>query len=107
MARFIEIKPLNPKLKQDQTPIELGFSSSTSQKCRNHIKMLPPYRISPNSHKRRQKISNTNLSDDSHRERDVERPHMTSKDLKRPQMTSKESSPVIETVRSSRAKKKN
>ena len=36
--------------------------------------MLSPYRIPSNSHKRRQKISNTNLDDDSHRERDLKRP---------------------------------
>ena len=37
------------------------------------------YRIPPNiTNKRRQKISNTNLDYDSHRERDVKRPQMTS-----------------------------
>ena len=45
--------------------------------------MLSPYRIPSNSLKRRQKISNINLDDDSHRERDLKRPPLTSNDLKR------------------------
>ena len=50
--------------------------------------MLSPYKLPlNNTNKRRQKTSNTNLVDDSHRERVV----------KRPQMTSNESSP--ETVK--------
>ena len=106
VARVIEINSVNIKLKQDQIPKELGFPSSTSQQGRHEINMLPPYRISPNSHKRRPKISITNLNDDSRREHDVKRPQKTSKDLERPQMTSKLSSPDIETVKSSRAKKK-
>ena len=57
--------------------------------------MLSPDRIPPNNtNKRRQKISNTNLDDDSHRERDV----------KRPQLTSNESSP--ETVKPKKNKLK-
>ena len=40
------------------------------------MNILSPYRIPPNNtNKRRQKISNTNLDDNSHRERDVKRPH--------------------------------
>ena len=61
--------------------------------------MLSPYRIPPNNtNKSRQKISNTNLDDNSHRERHVKRPQLTSNDLKRPQLTSND--PEVETVRS-------
>ena len=45
--------------------------------------MLSTYTIPPNTHKRRQKISITNLNDDSYREHDLKRPQMASKDLKR------------------------
>ena len=45
--------------------------------------MLLPYRILSNDHKRSQMTSNRNLDDDSHRERDIKKPQMTSKDLKR------------------------
>ena len=44
--------------------------------------MLSPYRILPISHKRRQKISNTNLDDNSNREPYLKRTQTTSKDLK-------------------------
>ena len=50
--------------------------------------MLSPYRLQPNRDKSRQKISNTNLDDNSNREHD----------LKGSQMMSKESSPVIAKV---------
>ena len=89
-ARFREIKSINPKLKQSELAKVLSCSTSTLQRYRYVIYMLSTYRIPPNSHKRRQKISN--------REHDLERPRMTSEDLKRPQMTSKESSPNIEAV---------
>ena len=46
--------------------------------------MLSPYSIQSNSHKRRQKISKTNLDDDSLCERDLKGLHMTSTDLRRP-----------------------
>ena len=72
MAKFMEIKSLNPKLGHDQMAKELGCSSSTLQRFRKDLNMLSPYGIPPsNTNKRRQKISNTNLDNDSHRERDV------------------------------------
>ena len=73
IARFMEIESANPKLRQDQLAKDLGCSSNTLQRHRQDIDMLSPYRIHPNSHKRKQKISN--------REYDLERPPMTSKDL--------------------------
>ena len=82
-ASFMQIKSLNPSLKQDQIEKKLSCSSSTLQRYRNDMNVLSPYRIPTNSHKRRLKISNTKLNDDSHRERDLKRPQMTSKDLKR------------------------
>ena len=53
--------------------------------------MLLPYRIQPNSHKRKQKVLN--------RKNDLEKPQMTSSDLKRPQFSSKESSQKVEVVK--------
>ena len=50
--------------------------------------MLSLYRVSPNIQKTGQKISNTNLDDNSNREHYVQRRQMTSKDLKRHQVTS-------------------
>ena len=48
--------------------------------------MFSPYRIPPNSHKRKQ------LSNRAH---DLEGPQSTSNDIKRPQLASKESTPII------------
>ena len=42
MARFLEIKPINSKIRQDQIAKELGSSGSTLQRYRNDIKMLLP-----------------------------------------------------------------
>ena len=81
----MENKSIKPKLSQDQTAKQLGCSSSTLQRYRQDTNMLSPYRISSNSYKGRQTIPNTNLDDDSHRERHVKRPQMTSNDLKKPQ----------------------
>ena len=73
MARFMEIKSTNPKIKQNEIAKDLGFSSSTLQRYRSDINMLSPYRIPPNNinNKRRQNISNTNLDDNLNREHDV------------------------------------
>ena len=66
MARFMEIKSLNPKIRQDQIAKELGCSSSTLRRYKNDINMLTPFRIPPNfTNKRKQKFSNANLDDDS------------------------------------------
>ena len=82
MARFMEIKSVKPKLGQDQKPKKLSFSSSTLQRYRNDKNMLSPYRIPPGNHKRRRKISKTNLGDESHCEYDLKRSQMTANDLK-------------------------
>ena len=42
MAKFMEIKSTNPKLKQSEIAKELKESSSTIQRYRREIKMLSP-----------------------------------------------------------------
>ena len=69
----MEIKSINLKLKQSELAKELGCSSINSQRYRQDINMFSPYRISPNSHKRKQKISN--------HEHDLERPQLTSNEV--------------------------
>ena len=56
MARFMEIKSLNRKVGQDQIGKKIGCSGNTLQRYRQDMKMLSPYRISSNFHKRRQRI---------------------------------------------------
>ena len=46
--------------------------------------MFSLYTILTNSHKRRQKISNTNLDDNPQRKHDLERPQKTSINIKEP-----------------------
>ena len=41
--------------------------------------MIPPYRIPPDSPKRKQKVLNTNLDDNSNRYNDLKIPQMTTK----------------------------
>ena len=85
MAKFVEIKSINPKLKQSEIAKELKISSSTIQ-YRRGINMLKfginKYRIPPSSntnHTRKQKTPNTNLDDVK----------MTSNYLKMTSMTAK------------------
>ena len=87
MTRSMNIKSLNPNSRQNQIAKELGRSTSTAQQHRHDIKMLSPYRIPSNKHKRKQETSN--------REHDPERP----------QLTSKEASPNFETVKPNTSKK--
>ena len=49
MLIFIEIKSLNPKVKQSEIAIELGCSSSILKRYKNDINKLPTYRIPPNN----------------------------------------------------------
>ena len=71
MARFVEIKAMNPQLKWNDLAKQLNHSSSTLQRYRNDLNMLSPYRIPSNRHKRRPKTSNE----------DLKRPQMNSKDI--------------------------
>ena len=65
MAKFMEIKSSNPKLKQSEFAKLLELSSSTTQRCRREVYMLSPYRIPPSSknHTRKHKTPNTKLDD--------------------------------------------
>ena len=67
MADFIRIKYKNPRMKQSEIANQLNLSSSTSQRYRNDINMLPPYRIQPNNtNKRIKKDKNTIFDNNSH-----------------------------------------
>ena len=48
-AKFMEIKSINPKLKQSEIAKELKLSTSAIQRYRREINMVLPYRISPSS----------------------------------------------------------
>ena len=83
MADAMPVKYEKPKMKQSEIAHQLGYSSSTLQRYRNDINLMPPYRIqSNNPNKRTKKAPNTNFNNDSHRKPDVKRPQMTSNDLK-------------------------
>ena len=78
-ARFVEIKSINRRLRQDGISKKLGCSSSTLQRYRQVINMISPYGIPPNTNKRKQKTSNANIDDVKVTSNDLK---MTSKDLK-------------------------
>ena len=74
MAKIMEIKSINPKLKHSQIAREQKISSSTLQRYRIEVNMPSPYRIPPsNTHTGKHRTSN-------HSEYDLK---MTSKHLKR------------------------
>ena len=82
MADFMRRKYENPKLKQSQIPNQLIYSTSIWRKYRNDKNMLSPYRINTNNtNKRTKKASNTNFDNNSHPNRDVKRPQLTSNQL--------------------------
>ena len=56
MARFMEIKAMNPRLTQKGIAKELGYSTSSLQRYRHDLNMLSSYRTPPNSYTRQQKI---------------------------------------------------
>ena len=76
MNDFMNIKYQNPKMTQSEISSQLNMSSSTIKRYRNHINMLSPYRISPNSVKKRSKKAKIDNNDEP------KRPQMTSNDLK-------------------------
>ena len=49
MAKFVEVKSNNPKLKHSEKIEELEISSSTIQRYRREINMLSPHSIPPSS----------------------------------------------------------
>ena len=66
MAKFVEIKSVNPRLRQDQIAKEIGCSSSTLQRYRKVVNLLSPHGIPPTlktNHTRKKKTSNTKLDD--------------------------------------------
>ena len=78
----MEIKSIDPKLKQSEIAKELKTSTSTIQRYRRKINMFSPYRISPSSntnHTRKQETPNTKLYDVEMTSNDLK---MTSNDLK-------------------------
>ena len=82
MAKFMEIKSINPKLKQSEIANELRILTPTIRRYRREINMLPPYRTSPTSitnHPRKEKTTNTNLDDGEIISNDI---RMTSNDFK-------------------------
>ena len=76
MNDFMNIKYLNPKLKQSEIASQLDMSPSTIQRHRNDINMLSPYRINPNNVKKRPKKAK--IDDNG----ELKRPQMTANDLK-------------------------
>ena len=76
MNDFMNIKYLNPKLKQSEIASQLDMSTSTIQRHRNDINMLSAYRINPNNVKKRSKKAK--IDDNC----DLKRLQMTSNDLK-------------------------
>ena len=84
---FMRHKNENPKMKQSEISNQLSYSSSSLQRYRNKINMLPPYRFKSN--KRTKKASNTNFNNKSHHKFEVNRPQMTSKDLETTQTKTK------------------
>ena len=62
MARFVQIKSIIAKVKQDQPAKELGCSSSILQRYRNNRSLLSPYQMQTNSHKRKQKLQIVNMT---------------------------------------------
>ena len=80
MADFMRVKYENPKPKQSEIANQLGLSTSTLQRYRNHINMLSPYRIHPNNtNKRTKKVKITNFDNNSNRDPDLK---LTSNDFK-------------------------
>ena len=76
MNDFMNIKYLNPKLKQSEIASHINMSPSTIQRHRNDINMLSPYKINPNNVKKRPEKAK--IPDNG----DLKRPQMTSNDLK-------------------------
>ena len=78
----MRMKYENSKMKQFEIENQLGCTTSTLQRYRNHMNMLSPYRIHPNTtNKRSKKVSNRKLNNNSYREHDLKKPQLTSNNL--------------------------
>ena len=75
MNDFMNIRYLNPKLKQSEIASQFDMSPSTIQRYGNDINMLSPYRINPNNVKKRSKKAK--IDDNG----DLKRPQTTSRQL--------------------------
>ena len=78
MGRFMEIEIVNPKRKQNEIAIDIGYSCSTLQRYRNDIKRHSPYKL--NNPKEPQKTPNARSAISSQTKHDLKRPQMTSKE---------------------------
>ena len=76
MNDFMNIKYQNPKMTHLEISSQLNMSPSTTQRYRNDINMISPYRINPKNVKKRLKKAK---NDDNG---DPKRPNLTSIDLK-------------------------
>ena len=65
MARFMEIKTMNPRLTQNEIAKELVYSSATVKRYKIDIDMPSPYKLQSNTNKRKPKISN-DISNTAH-----------------------------------------
>ena len=78
MAKFMQNKSDNPKMRQSELAEHLGYPSSTLQRYRNDINMVSPYRIHPNiGNERSKKALNTNFDKTSSPKRDLRWPRYT------------------------------
>ena len=96
MAKFMEIKSINPRLQQSEKARELKMLSSTLKRYRRERKMLSPHRIppSPNTNTRKEKTSNHTEHNLKMTLNDLK---MTSNDLKR--ASNEKDRPVFEKVK--------
>ena len=78
MARFMEIKAMNPKITQNENAKGLGYSSATVKRYRNDVDLPSPYKLQSNTNKRKQKFSN-DISNNEHE------PNVNSNEPKRAQ----------------------
>ena len=85
MARFKEIKGMNPRLTHNENAKELGYSSAIVKRYRNDINMPSPYRILSNTNKTKQKSSN-DVSNNEHGPKvNPKKPKRAQKELANPE----------------------
>ena len=81
MARFMEIKAMNPRLTQNEIAKELGYPSATVKRFRYDINMPPLYRTQSNTNKRKQKFSNDVSNNESEPRVNPDEPKRVQKEL--------------------------
>ena len=59
MAKFMQIKSNNPRIKQSEVAKLLELSSSTIQRYKREIKKLSPYRVPPSKKTNQTKTKDT------------------------------------------------